>query len=113
MFYPFSGLNDEFNLNSENFSQKFNETEDSVLIDVRTKDEYDNGHIPGSINLDIYSFDFKEHINNLDRNKSYFLYCRSGNRSFTAGQFMKNLGFEKIFNLQGGILDWNERLITD
>jgi rhodanese-related sulfurtransferase len=97
-------------LESTEFSKKLKEDENAVLLDIRTPGEYNEGHIPNSILMNIHSPDFIEEVQKLDRNKNYYLYCRSGNRSYHAGQYMKKLGFKNVYNLCSGILDWNEPL---
>lgn len=98
------------NLDSESFSNKFKNDPNSILLDVRTKQEFDDGHIPNSILIDIYSPAFPEKIKELDKEKNYYIYCRSGNRSYHAGVFMLQQGFKTVYNLADGILDWNEPL---
>jgi rhodanese-related sulfurtransferase len=87
------------------FKNAFETTAGAVLLDVRTPSEYAGGCVPGAVNLDIMSADFQHKINALDKDKAYFVYCRSGNRSGQACQFMKSLGL-KAFNLVGGIGAW-------
>lgn len=74
-----------------------------VVLDVRTKEEYDSGHLPKSINIDFHSSDFKERIAKLDKSKKYLVYCRSGNRSSQTIDIMKSQGFNDLLNLSGGI----------
>jgi len=104
--------NSPINLNSSEFSQKLNEDKDGVLLDIRTPGEYSQGHIPNSTLMDIYNPSFVEDIQKLDRDKNYYLYCRSGNRSHHAGKMMKKLGFKTVYNLKSGILGWGETLET-
>jgi rhodanese-related sulfurtransferase len=77
-----------------------------VLIDVRTPAEHHEGHIANSLHIDIYSPDFQSKIKELDQSKTYYLYCRSGNRSGTAGNFMLQLGFTDVCNLTGGMMSY-------
>ena len=77
-----------------------------VILDIRTPGEYNAGHIAGARNIDFYAQSFAQEIGSLDREKTYLIYCRSGNRS---GQFMRaveQLQFKKVFHLQGGLVDW-------
>jgi len=79
---------------------------DFIILDIRTPREFDAGRIAGAVMLDFYSKTFVQDFQNLDRNNTYFIYCRSGNRS---GQLMKavgDLGFKKIYNLERGLVDW-------
>lgn len=80
-----------------------------VVLDVRTAQEVARGIIPGSVNIDISQPDFISKINQLDKSKSYVVYCHSGRRSVNACNMMSNEGFQRLYNLQGGILSWNAR----
>lgn len=80
---------------------------DTVVLDVRTPDELREGSIDGHIMLNIKHPDFVTEIDELDREKTYLVYCRSGVRSANACQYMTTLGFTKVYNLIGGIQAWN------
>jgi rhodanese-related sulfurtransferase len=94
------------NLDAESFKKKLEEDSDAVLLDVRTQMEHQMVRIPNSILIDIYNPLFRQEVDKLDKNKSYYVYCRSGNRSFHAGNYMIQTGFEKVFNLEPGIIGW-------
>ena len=79
----------------------------SVLLDVRTPEEYSRGHIKGAMSIDYFSRDFKARISGLDLTKTYLIYCRSGNRTAKTAQMMQRLGFKRVVALAGGILDWS------
>ncbi len=102
--------NSLIDLEPSEFSRKLNEDLDGVLIDVRTPGEFNDGHIPNSTLMNIYEPTFADDIQKLDREKNYYLYCRSGSRSHNAGQLMKRLGFKNVYNLSSGINDWKETL---
>lgn len=87
---------------------KNKDNQDIVILDVRTHEEYKSGHIANSVNINYKSSDFKEQIEKLDKNKSYITYCRSGRRSTGASQTMKELGFQKIIMIQGGMTAWSK-----
>lgn len=72
-----------------------------TIIDVRTVSEYQSGHAQNSLNIDFYSPNFLEEIKKLDMNKSYQVYCRSGNRSGQAEGIMKQMGFKDVINVGG------------
>jgi len=95
------------NLNQEDWRELLAKTEDAVIIDVRTPQECEEGIIPGAMKLDIFDAEnFKSKIEAMDKSKSYFMVCRSGNRSGQACGFMQSIGFEKTYNLVGGMMEW-------
>lgn len=98
------------NLNAMEFSSKILSDENAVVIDVRTKQEFDSGHIPNALLYDIYNPQFPNKIVELDKSKTYYLYCRSGNRSYHAGVFMLSEGFNSVSHLEDGIISWKEKL---
>lgn len=75
------------------------------LVDVRTAEEYANGHIPAAVNMDVFSSDFAKQIATLDKERTVALYCRSGRRSKSAAEQAVKLGY-KVVELDGGILSW-------
>lgn len=99
-------------LNSPAFQQRLNENTQSILLDVHTQDEFKQGHIPGSVNMDVMDIAFYDHVGSLDKNQTYFVYCRSGGRSRQAYSIMSDLGLTAI-NLAGGILDWSGKVTSD
>ncbi|WP_197551861.1 rhodanese-like domain-containing protein [Trueperella pecoris] len=74
-------------------------SEDAVVIDVRTAQEYSAGHLEGAKNLDWNSGQFADSVGQLDKNGDYLLYCRSGNRAGQAKQMLESQGFTKVTNL--------------
>jgi thioredoxin len=78
-----------------------------LLLDVRTPGEYSTGHIAGSTNINIADPEFASKIKLLDKSKTLLVYCLSGSRSDAAGQYMSRLGFQKIYTLQRGLINWN------
>jgi len=77
-----------------------------VILDVRTPQEYSDGHLEGAINIDYNAPDFKDKVGKQDKNKTYLVYCRTGIRSAAASKIMAGLGFKNIYNMTGGITDW-------
>lgn len=95
------------NLSQKDWSQAVEENENTIVLDVRTEDEFNDGHIKNAENIDIYKGqDFLDEVNKLDKSKSMYVYCRSGARSAQACALMENEGFEKTYNLIGGIMEW-------
>ncbi len=79
---------------------------DFVILDVRTPEEFADGHIENAINLDYYSETFRDELNKLGKNKKYLIYCRSGNRSGKTLNIMERLNFREVYNMLGGIIQW-------
>ena len=92
-------------LGGREFKDKFTATAGAVLVDVRTAGEFSSGTIQGAKNIDFMSPDFKEQFLKLDKNKEYFLFCRSGNRSGQACNILSKEGY-KVYNLAGGVGAW-------
>ncbi len=82
---------------------------DFVILDVRTPDEFKEGHLPGAVNLDLHAPDFEQQVAKLDRDKTYLVYCRSGRRSAAALEVFARLGFQHVNHLQKGLLEWKEK----
>jgi len=74
-----------------------------VILDIRTFDEFKEGHIQNAINIDFYSDSFEKDLDKLDKTKTYIIYCRSGNRSGLALKTMEELKFMEVYNVLGGI----------
>lgn len=79
------------------------EKSNSVIIDVRTQREFVTGHLEGAINMDIYQKNFRDEIEKLDKSKTYYVYCKTGIRSRSAVNYMKQSGFAKVCDLEGGL----------
>ena len=76
------------------------------LIDVRTPEEFEAGHIGGAVNMNLHDEDFKEHINTLDKDKTVYVYCKAGRRSAEAAASLSSNGFIHIVELEGGTNAW-------
>lgn len=77
-----------------------------VILDVRTPDEYNNGHIDQAVNIDFFAEDFKDNIQKLDKEKTYMVYCMGGKRSNQAQLLMDSLKI-KVFDMTGGFQQWS------
>ncbi len=77
-----------------------------VILDIRTPGEFQSGHLPNAILIDFYANTFADEINRLDRQKTYLLHCRSGNRSTRSLSLFEKLKFQKIYHLSSGINGW-------
>ena len=95
-------------LSQEAWREQLASDPDAVILDVRTEQEVEEGYIPGSRNIDIYMGQgFLDALEELDKSKHYYVYCRSGNRSGQACALMQGRGFAHTFNLAGGMLEWD------
>jgi rhodanese-related sulfurtransferase len=94
------------NLEPEAFQSAWETDDDAVLIDCRSHTEVAGGKIPGAINIDYLTPDFWEQLEQLDAERSYYVYCRSGRRSIRTCTLMQNGGFSKVYNLDGGLNGW-------
>ena len=82
------------------------------LVDVRTKDEFAVSHLKDAQNICVTDNDFKQKVAYLDRNKPVYVYCKKGGRSAQASKILKQMGFTKIFDLQGGITNWEQQQLS-
>ena len=102
------------NLTQEDWKTQLDEDTNAVVLDVRTDAEVAEGIIPNAIQINIYEgqgFIYK--LEELDKSKNYYVYCRSGNRSGQACAIINQLGFENAYNLVGGILEWQGELVNN
>lgn len=79
-----------------------------AVLDVRTPEEYAGGHLAGAVEMDVHGASFTANATLLDRSLHYVVYCRSGNRSAQAVRLLSSLGFEHLYELDGGITAWQD-----
>jgi rhodanese-related sulfurtransferase len=77
-----------------------------IIIDVRTEEEFTQGSLPNSLNIDFKNPEFIKNISILDKDKIYLLYCASGARSGRALELMRQEGFKNVYALEGGLNAW-------
>jgi rhodanese-related sulfurtransferase len=77
----------------------------TVIIDVRTPEEFASGHVQGALNIPVEFADFAQQVSTLDPAVTYAIYCRSGNRSAVATAEMATMGFMHLYDLDGGFVD--------
>ena len=82
---------------------------DHVVLDVRSPQEYGEGKIEPHRLINFFESDFKSKVEQLEKDKTYLVYCRSGNRSGQACGLMGQMGFNNLYNLKGGIGAWNAK----
>ena len=92
-------------ITAEEFEKKLSDG-NAQLIDVRTPEEYNQGHLKGALNYNINSSEFENQLSKLDKNKPVLVYCLSGGRSGSAAEIMADKGFTEVYNMQGGIMKW-------
>lgn len=88
------------------FSEKIKFTKNPLVLDVRTPDEFTSEHIDNAVNINWNSPDFVSKTDSYDKSKPVFVYCLSGGRSKKAAAKLNELGFTKVYELEGGILKW-------
>ncbi|WP_027138556.1 rhodanese-like domain-containing protein [Gaetbulibacter saemankumensis] len=99
-------------LTQEEWASQLANDDNAVVLDVRTDGEVAEGIIPNAIQIDIFKGQgFIYELEELDKSKNYYVYCRSGNRSAKACAIMEQLGFENAYNLEGGILEWEGEIV--
>ena len=77
-----------------------------VILDIRPLNEFEDEHLPGAINLDYDGHEFRKKVKEIDRDKNYIIYCRSGVRGEYFMGIMQELGFLKVYNILGGFVGW-------
>lgn len=97
------------NLSPEAFEAQLKAEPEAILLDVRTENEFQSGHLDGAIHLNYFDYDLIERIEKLDPQKPYFIYCRSGRRSIRVCVLMRNSGFQHLYHLDGGINAWQQQ----
>ena len=94
-------------LSQEDWKTKLENDPNAVILDVRTEDEWNDGIIPNAVLNDIYKGQgFLYKLDELDKSKNYYVYCKAGGRSAQACAIMNQMGFETTFNLEGGFMKW-------
>lgn len=95
-------------LSQQEWQEKLAADNNAVILDVRTEDEWNEGIIPNAIHIDIYKgqgFIYK--VDELDKSKNYYVYCKAGGRSAQACAIMNQMGFGTTYNLVGGFMQWH------
>lgn len=106
LMYILSTKNAYRDITPREVNGKMNIGADFVLLDVRTKAEYEGARLEGAVNIPLH--EILRRYEELDKDKVIIVYCHSGRRSAIATQMLQNLGFEKVYNMEGGIISWKE-----
>jgi rhodanese-related sulfurtransferase len=95
-------------LNPSEFDVKAHKGRKSVILDIRTPEETAEGYIEGATFINWTGGNFEEEVSKLNKKKTYYVYCRSAKRTIPATEKMKELGFKKVYMLEGGLNNWVE-----
>ena len=106
-----SGKATVVSITAEEAKAKLDSDDSVILVDVRTPEEYREGHIPGAILLPVSDIEAKAESELQDKSETYIVYCRSGSRSAAAASQLVEMGYENIYDL-GGINDWPYEKVT-
>jgi rhodanese-related sulfurtransferase len=99
---------DSTNVTPDEAEKLLKENKGIVVLDVRTAEEFSEGHIAGAKNLDFHGDDFAKQLNALDKSKTYLVHCASGGRSAKACKLMGEDKFSKIYHMNGGFSAWKQ-----
>lgn len=111
MFGFFNRTKSYKDIDQQEMMEGLKNDKNAIIIDVRSKGEFSSGHIPKALNIDIMSFEFGNKIKQLSPDKTYYIYCRSGNRSASACKSMGKAGLKNLFNLRGGLGSYSGKLV--
>jgi len=99
-------------LSQIDWEEQLEKDDNAFFLDFRTPEETEEGIIPGAVNIDIYlGQGFIDALEELDKTKNYYVYCRSGNRSGQACAIMEKAGFANAYNLEGGFMNWEGEVV--
>jgi rhodanese-related sulfurtransferase len=93
-------------LNAKQFYEMIQKEKDVIILDVRTPQEYQEGHISNAINIPVQILGQQLDKLNKFKDKKILVYCRSGHRSAIASQILDRAGFKNVYNLKGGLFEW-------
>jgi rhodanese-related sulfurtransferase len=93
----------------EVYDAVYNSDGNHQLVDVRTEEEFGVSHLKDAQNICVTMDNFKERAKGLDKNKPVYVYCKSGGRSAKAAKILTDMGFTKVYDLQGGITNWEDK----
>lgn len=101
------------NINYQEWTELVEKDENAIIIDCRSEFEWSDGIIENSKLIDIFdSHGFMHETEKLDKNSNFYVYCRSGVRSVSACQILESIGVKNTYNLMGGIMSWQGKIVT-
>lgn len=93
-------------LSPKEFAQKTENTKSEIILDVRSPEEFASGHLPAAVNADWNGDQFRNQVQHIDKSTPLFVYCLSGGRSASAAAALREMGFSKVYEMQGGLMKW-------
>jgi phage shock protein E len=97
------------NIGPQEFEKlRTDKSKNAVVLDVRSTKEYQAGHMPSAVNIDVNALDFEKKVKALDPNKTYLVHCAAGGRSAKACDKLSKLNFKDLYNLEGGMRAWEK-----
>jgi len=100
-------------ISANDFNQMIRNDKSSIIIDVRTPEEFNKGHLRNSLNVNWFDENFDENLKIFNKDLPVFVYCLSGGRSSKANEKIKSLGFKNVYELDGGILEWRKNKLPE
>jgi thioredoxin len=97
---------DVVNMGTADFDEKLKSTASKIVLDVRTDEEFNSGHLQGAINMNVNDPSFGDRLKQLDTTQPVFVYCLAGGRSARAAEILKDMGFPAVYNMEGGVSRW-------
>ena len=115
LLYSFASCNNDNNnlVSANKFSEIISNDKSAIIIDVRTPDEFNKGHLKNSLNVNWFDENFDENLNIFSKDLPVLVYCLSGGRSSKANERIKSLGFKNVYELDGGILEWRKNKLPE
>ena len=105
--------NEKFDLSVTDFDAKIKQDSTALIIDVRTPEEFIKGHLENAVNYNWNGNEFDQQIAKLDKSKAVFVYCLSGGRSSSAANKMRSIGFQKVYEMGGGMMKWRSENLPE
>jgi len=100
-------------VSAKDFNQMIKNDRSAIIIDVRTPEEFNKGHLRNSLNVNWFDENFDENLNIFNKDLPVFVYCLSGGRSSKANEKIQSLGFKNVYELDGGILEWRKNKLPE
>ena len=100
-------------ISADDFNKMIKNNKSAIIIDVRTPEEFNQGHLRNSLNVNWFDENFDENLKIFNKDLPVFVYCLSGGRSSKANEKIQSLGFKNVYELDGGILEWRKNKLPE